>query len=265
MTGAPALASAAALRAGSGYVVYSMPPAPDGAGEQPRSVASWPGPVEVVHRDIPPRWGRALAEDLDRFRSVIIGPGMDPSQAREVADYLATTETSTVVDAGGLHGVAALADDGGVPRRTNILTPHDGEFAMLAGEPPGEDRIAAARALAARLQAVVLLKGPTTVVAGPDGRVMLSAAGDQRLATAGTGDVLSGIIGAGLAAGLDPLSAAAIGAEIHGLAAARARSVGLLAGDLPAAVADLLSETDLPSETDLLSQTDLLSETDLDG
>lgn len=267
MTGAPALASAAALRAGSGYVVTSVPPDADGgrsseqagsdkqrgsdeqAGSDERtpvvrssSDGPWPGPVEVVRREIPVRWGLAMAEDLQRFQSVVLGPGLAPSQAQEVAEYLATSETPTVVDAGGLHGVAALAEQGSGPRRTNVLTPHDGEFAMLAGQPPGEDRIASARALAARLEAVVLLKGPTTVVADPGGRVVLSTAGDRRLATAGTGDVLSGIIGAGLAGGLDPLSAAALGAELHGLAAGRGRPVGLLAGDIPAAVADLLSE-----------------------
>ena len=66
-----------------------------------------------------------------------------------------------------------------------VLTPHDGEYARLAGAPPGDDRIAAARDLAARVGAVVLLKGPTTVVAAPDGEVRLPTAGDQRLATAG--------------------------------------------------------------------------------
>ena len=72
-----------------------------------------------------------------------------------------------------------------------MLTPHDGEFARLAGGPPGDDRVAAARGLAASTGAVVLLKGPTTVVADPDGRALLVTAGDARLATAGTGDVLS--------------------------------------------------------------------------
>ncbi len=256
MTGAPALASAAALRAGAGYVVHSVPPRtgrpdhqdpdhqdldhqdPDGSAP---SAGPWSGPIEVVHREIPPGWGETTARELDRFRSAVLGPGMDPSQDRDVADFLAVAEIPTVVDAGALHGVAALTEDGRAPRRTHVLTPHDGEVARLAGHPPGQDRVAAARALAARLQAVVLLKGPTTVVADPDGRVMLSTAGDQRLATAGTGDVLSGIIGAGLAGGLDPLRAAAFGAELHGLAAGRSRPEGLVAGDLPVAVADLLS------------------------
>ena len=90
-------------------------------------------------------------------------------------------------------GAAAL-----LRRRTvaTVLTPHDGEYQLLTGERPQPDRIAAARALAAQTDCVVLLKGPATVVAHPDGNVLVSTTGDQRLATAGSGDVLSGIIGA---------------------------------------------------------------------
>ena len=99
-----------------------------------------------------------------------------------------------------------------------MLTPHDGEFERLAGARPGPDRIAAARALAADTGAVVLLKGSPTVVADPRGEVRVVAAGDARLATAGTGDVLSGVIGALLAQGLPALEAAAAGAWLHGRA-----------------------------------------------
>jgi NAD(P)H-hydrate epimerase len=122
-----------------------------------------------------------------------------------------------------------------------VLTPHDGEFARLAGGPPGEDRIAAARGLAARTGAVVLLKGPTTVVAEPGGRVALSTAGDQRLATAGTGDVLSGVIGALLARGAAPFHAAAAGAWLHGTAALAGPAHGLVASDLVDALPGVLS------------------------
>ena len=84
-----------------------------------------------------------------------------------------------------------------------MLTPHDGEFARLAGDSAGPDRIAAARGLAEAVGAIVLLKGPTTTVAHPDGRVRLNVADDARSATAGTGDVLSGVIGSLLAQGVD--------------------------------------------------------------
>jgi NAD(P)H-hydrate repair Nnr-like enzyme with NAD(P)H-hydrate dehydratase domain len=132
-------------------------------------------------------------------------------------------------------------------RRTerSILTPHDGEYARLAGSPPGDDRLAAARDLAGRLGVIVLLKGPLTAVAVPEGGppdVLLAAAGVPALATAGTGDVLSGVIGAFLARGLAAHPAAALAAHAHGRAAGRGRREGLVAGDLPDLLAAWLSQ-----------------------
>jgi NAD(P)H-hydrate epimerase len=101
------------------------------------------------------------------------------------------------------------------------VTPHDGEYARLRGAPAGDDRVGAARALARDSGCVVLLKGPTTVVADPGGRVRVVRAGTVALATAGSGDVLSGLIGATLARGHDALSAAALSAHLHGRAGAR--------------------------------------------
>jgi ADP-dependent NAD(P)H-hydrate dehydratase / NAD(P)H-hydrate epimerase len=105
---------------------------------------------------------------------------------------------------------------------------------------PGRDRMDAARRLAEQVGAVVLLKGPATVVAEPGGRVLVVTAGDERLATAGTGDVLSGIIGALLAQGLPGFAAAAAGAWIHGQAGRLGPARGLVAGDLPALVPRVL-------------------------
>jgi NAD(P)H-hydrate epimerase len=118
-----------------------------------------------------------------------------------------------------------------------VLTPHDGEYRLLTGRLPGPDRVDDARRLAAEQAAVVLLKGPTTVVAEPGGRALLVTEGDSRLATAGTGDVLSGMIGALLAQGVGPAEAAAAGAWLHGRAARRGPDRGLVAGDLPDLVA----------------------------
>jgi NAD(P)H-hydrate epimerase len=135
-----------------------------------------------------------------------------------------------VIDADGLHALRPGALDAAhVP----VLTPHDGEFARLHGSAPGVDRIASVRELAATMHAVVLLKGPTTVVAAPDGSTLLAASGDSRLATAGTGDVLSGIIGAFVASGVPGLQAAALGAHVHGCAARHGHAVGLVASDIP--------------------------------
>ena len=122
------------------------------------------------------------------------------------------------------------------------MTPHDGEFRLLCGTPPGRDRIAAARHLATELQCVVLLKGAATVVTEPDGRTVIVNSGDARLATAGTGDVLSGIIGALLAQRMAPFEAAAAGAWLHGRAARLGPARGFVAGDLPDLLVRLLAD-----------------------
>ena len=114
-----------------------------------------------------------------------------------------------------------------------MLTPHDGEYKLLTGQAPVADRLVAARALAADAARVVLLKGPATVVAEPHGATLVVTAGDARLATAGTGDVLAGVVGALLAGGLTAAHAAAAGAWVHGHAAERGHDVGFVASDLP--------------------------------
>src|SRR4029077_15616152 len=110
-----------------------------------------------------------------------------------------------------------------------VITPHDGEYASLFGSAPGADRLAPVRGAAAATGAIVLLKGSTTVVAEPAGRVLVVAAGSPRLAAAGTGDVLSGVIAALMARGVDGFEAAALGAHVHGRAAALGLAEGLVA------------------------------------
>jgi NAD(P)H-hydrate epimerase len=163
---------------------------------------------------------------------------------------------TVILDADGL----AAFDDADQLRRAIaegtrpvILTPHDGEYRALLGEPPGPDRVAAARRLAAATGAVVLVKGSLTAVsAAPGGaegpEVLLAAAGTARLATAGTGDVLSGILGAFVARGLSPPLAAALAAHVHGRAAATGPAEGLVAGDLPGLVSAWLSGALAPLE-----------------
>ena len=125
-------------------------------------------------------------------------------------------------------------------RSSTVLTPHDGEYALLTGRKPDADRILATRRLAFELGVVVLLKGPATVVADPGGDVLVVTAGDDRLATAGTGDVLSGVIGALVAQGIPAFQAAATGAWIHGRAARLGPRRGLIASDLLALIPDVL-------------------------
>ena len=228
MTGAAHLAARAALRSGAGYVRLSTP---GGSGHDG-------APTEAVQVALtPPGWGASL--DEDKIAAAVIGPGLGRDQGSEVDAALARLGCPVVLDGDGLT-TASMAAIRSRPGPT-ILTPHDGEFRTLTGAVPSHDRFAAARELAASTSAVVLLKGPVTVVADPAGRVLVATSGDQRLATAGSGDVLAGIIGALLARGTPAPKAAAAAAHVHGLAALGGPRVGLVAGDLPDLVAPTLS------------------------
>jgi NAD(P)H-hydrate epimerase len=238
MTGAAHLAARAAQRAGAGMVRVASP-----------GIDHDPGlPTEAVGVAVPPAgWDGAVLAELDRAGALLVGPGLGlgaPAGAG-VRQVVAGAPVPVVVDGDGLTALGAdLADVVGQRRAATVVTPHDGEFARLAGGPSGEDRIAAARGLARDTGAIVLLKGPTTVVAHPDGRVRLSTTGDARLATAGTGDVLAGIVAALVAQGLDPFRAAVAGAWLHGRAAEAGPARGLVASDVAAALPEVLGALD---------------------
>ncbi|MEY2458349.1 MAG: ADP-dependent NAD(P)H-hydrate dehydratase / NAD(P)H-hydrate epimerase [Acidimicrobiaceae bacterium] len=223
MGGAAALAAGGAQRAGAGYVRLSTPGADLG------TVV----PVEVVRTKVPHvGWDVDVLEGLTRFKALIVGPGIgiDPATAPSVQRVVLESSVPTVVDGDGL---TLLGTDVGLyAHPLTVLTPHDGEYERLMGQPPGADRIEAARALARATNATVLLKGATPVIADSDGRALLVTTGDARLATAGTGDVLSGIIGALLAQAMHPLRAAAAGAWLHGRASTLGPRRGLVASDL---------------------------------
>ncbi|MGO8874196.1 MAG: NAD(P)H-hydrate dehydratase [Acidimicrobiales bacterium] len=238
MYGAANYVTAGAGRGGAGMVRLGVPGA-EGSGLPAGSAVARALPLEGFEAEV--------LEEIDRFKSLVVGPGLGTSEATAAAvrRLVSGTAVATVVDADGLTALGGAERAARVmaarPAGSVVLTPHEAEFARLSGAAPGPDRIGDVRALAARTGAVVLLKGSTTVVAAPDGRVLLAAAGSGRLATAGSGDVLSGVVGAFLARGLGGLEAAALAAHVHGRAAARGRPEGLLAGDLPELVADVLS------------------------
>jgi NAD(P)H-hydrate epimerase len=228
MTGAAHLATRAAQRAGAGYVRLSVPGGEPGGG----------APTEAVQTPLAPSgWAREVLGGLDRFRAAVVGPGLGRGSDDDVRALVAGAAVPLVVDGDGL---TALGERPTVPASV-VLTPHDGEHERLTGSAPGPDRLAAARALAASSGATVLLKGSTTVVAEPGGRVLLAATGDARLASAGTGDVLSGIVGALLASGVPPFEAAAWGAHLHGLAGQAGPARGLVAGDLVERLPEVLA------------------------
>ncbi len=204
-----------------------------------------PGPKEEDPRAMV---RRALSGDTDRSVLETNGNGGDLPPGQRAVLQAAARRIGASPGAVAAAGTAFTADldasvralSGRLPGRT-VLTPHEGEFRSLTGNNVSADRFADVRRLAAATGAVVLLKGPTTLIARPDGWVDVVTTGDQRLATAGTGDVLSGVIGALLAQGLPTHKAAAVGAWLHGTAAASGLSDGLVAGDLPQLVAGVLS------------------------
>ncbi|WP_406330584.1 NAD(P)H-hydrate dehydratase [[Kitasatospora] papulosa] len=230
--GAAVLAVAGALRGGAGAVRYAGPGAD-------AVIARFP--ETLVHPGPPSKAGRVQAW--------VAGPGLGGSSAsaEAVADVLAA-DVPVLVDADGLR----LMDAAAVRARTaaTVLTPHAGEAAALLGvgrEEVEAGRLAAVRELAARYRATVLLKGSTTLVAEPgDAPVRVNPTGTSWLATAGSGDVLSGLAGSLLAAGLAPRDAASVGAYLHGLAARRAADGAPVAAQdvadaVPAAWRDVLA------------------------
>jgi len=240
MRGASQLCTRAAQRAGVGMIHVGSP----------GLTADEHVPGEAVAVGLADDgWDVAVLDELHRFHAVVIGPGLGRSEAvvRSTRRLVSAAAVPVVVDADGLNALGSASEVASVlaarPPGAGpvVLTPHDGEFTRLAGQPPGSDRMAAARHLAGMTGAVVLLKGSTTIVAAPGGTVLLAAAGDPRLATAGTGDVLAGVVGAFLAAGLPGPRAAALAAHVHGRAARLGRPVGLVAGDLPDLLAGALA------------------------
>jgi hydroxyethylthiazole kinase-like uncharacterized protein yjeF len=200
--GAAVLCTGAAVAATSGMVRY--------AGSAAAEVVShWP---EVV--------AAPSASAAGRVQAWVVGPGVGTDNAGAAALWFALeTDLPVIVDADALTILAAHPDLVTGRSAPTVLTPHAGEFARLAGSPPGDDRVAATRKLADQLGVTVLLKGNVTVIAEPGGPVYLNPAGQSWAATAGSGDVLSGILGALLAAGLPAGEAAAAAAFVHARAA----------------------------------------------
>ncbi len=185
-------------------------------------------------------------------RAVVAGPGFgtDERAATAIRALLVGYEGTVVVDADALTLYASRASELASARAKLILTPHAGEAARLLGSTADEieaDRFTAARTLAKKSKAVVVLKGAHTLIANPDGRVVACGAGNAALATAGSGDVLSGILGAN-ACNLQPFDAACVGVHLHAAAAdlwsAKAkppRHRGLLASEIADQVPDVLA------------------------
>lgn len=241
--GATRMSALAALRAGAGLVTLAV--AEEGYAIQAAAL------TEVM---VAPLAGfadlAALLEDTRR-NVVAIGPGAGADKETRRA-VLASLEAGKrcVLDADALtafaeepqtlwDAIAAATSEPSDPPA--VLTPHGGEFRRLFGDSDEESKLTATRRAAAQSGAVVLHKGPDTVIAAPDGEALIDIGGPPHLATAGSGDVLTGIVAACLAQGMPALSAAAAGVWLHG-AAARRHGRGMIAGDLIDALPEAIAE-----------------------
>jgi NAD(P)H-hydrate epimerase len=231
MTGAGRLSAQAALRAGAGLVTLAAPK------------AAWEIYAAALTCVIVRPFDGALEFDAlladHRRNAIVIGPGAGTGIAtRHCVTSALATKRAVVLDADALTSFAEQPDllfD--AIRGPCVLTPHEGEFGRLFAAKG--DKLARARSAAAASNAVVLLKGADTVIAAPDGRTVINANAPPELATAGSGDVLSGFIAGLLAQGMDAFDAACAGAWLHGEAGA-AVGLGLIASDLADALSPIL-------------------------
>jgi NAD(P)H-hydrate epimerase len=239
------MAALAAMRAGAGYVTVAAPASLE--------LSFTVRLLEAMMRPMPEQEGalnlealEPVVEAIQRADAVVLGPGLSrragaQALARELVNRI---DVPLVIDADGLNALAGHVDDV-LPHRPwpTVLTPHAGELGRLLGvdsDAVQAERLAHARETAKRTGAFVVLKGDDTLVAAPGGRVAISRGGAPGLATAGTGDVLSGVIGAMLAKGLAPAHAACAGVHSHvragQIAAAPNGPDGVIASDVIAAL-----------------------------
>jgi hydroxyethylthiazole kinase-like uncharacterized protein yjeF len=246
LTGAPRMAAEAAMRAGAGYVTAFIP-------ASVQAILATAGPPELMTRGLPDDGGGLTAagvasvlEASERGGALALGPGLGRGDgavafARELARDV---KVALVLDADGLNAHAGALGELTARAAPTVLTPHAGELGRLLGVGSDEverERLHHVRMAAEQAQAVVVLKGDDTLIAEPSGRMAVSPGGSPALATAGTGDVLTGVIAALLAVGLDTFTAAAAGVYLHaeaGREAARRQGAneGVLASDVIAAL-----------------------------
>ncbi|MEA2156267.1 MAG: ADP-dependent NAD(P)H-hydrate dehydratase / NAD(P)H-hydrate epimerase [Solirubrobacteraceae bacterium] len=240
LTGAPCLAAEAAMRTGAGYVTALVPASLELVFETRL--------LEVMTRALPDEDGalcsggvEAALGAVERAGALVLGPGAGRSDGAFafVRELAARAAVALVLDADGLNAHAGSLEQLADRSAPTVLTPHAGELGRLLGRSSAEierHRLPSAREAARRAGAIVVLKGDDTIVAAPDGTAAVNGLSAPALATAGTGDVLGGVIGALLAKGLDPFAAACAGVRRHAaagrVAAAAHGAGGVIASDV---------------------------------
>lgn len=244
-TGAAAMASLSALRAGAGLVTLGHPRSLNGIFASKLLEVMTESLPETASQCLSLKAREPILELARRMDAVALGPGIGLEAETQglVRELVRELPCPVVVDADGLSALAGHLGLLKEARGPRLLTPHPGEMARLLGSNVGSvevDRIETVRTVATVHGAVFALKGARTVIAGPEGPVLVNSTGNAGMATAGSGDVLTGIIGAFLAQGLAPVDAMRGGVYIHGLAGDIAAEGlgqdGLIAGDIMAAI-----------------------------
>jgi ADP-dependent NAD(P)H-hydrate dehydratase / NAD(P)H-hydrate epimerase len=239
MSGAVVLSATAALRMGAGYVTAGTTRSVDDSlsAALPEALTTVVSDTDVLGVDALDRF----ADVLDRAQALAIGPGLGrgDEQAALVEGVLARIDLPLVVDADGLNVLAGRTEHLRARTAPAVITPHPAELARLLGVATSDvqgDRLTSATEAAHRFQCTVVLKGFRTLIADSSGRVVVNPTGGAELATAGTGDVLTGVVAALLAAGLRPFDAAWSGVYVHGAAGSIAAEAldpsGVVAGDV---------------------------------
>jgi ADP-dependent NAD(P)H-hydrate dehydratase / NAD(P)H-hydrate epimerase len=247
LTGAPCLAAEAAFRADAGYVAVAVPESTLPVFEQ-RLLEAVKLPCPEDDGRISPRAIDPIVEFAGKAGAVALGPGLGRGSGPKelVRRLLAELDRPAVVDADALFELEPV--ERAAP---TVLTPHEGELARLLGKESSwvaGHRLEAARSGAERFGAVCLLKGADTIVAEPGRGVLVSDLGTPALATAGSGDVLTGVVAAFLAKGLEPRLAAAAAAAAQGVASTLVPQAGAVAGDVLRRLPTALSGSVLPND-----------------
>lgn len=254
-TGAGLLAAGAAMRAGAGLVTLATDALAGDAleGRMPDLMIERPLRFDGTHLGFDPS---RLQDAMDRKSALVVGPGLSTAPGGLfLLRHVLTSGLPTVLDADAL-GLLAQAAPGDRPTHAHcVLTPHPGEAARLLDTTTGTvqaDRPGALERLVESSGGVVVLKGPGTLIGAPDGRVAVASNGGPALATAGSGDVLAGLVGALLARSVPPFEAACAAVHLHGLAgdlgALRFTEHGLTASDLVSLVPEVLAQALRPAE-----------------
>lgn len=252
MTGAAILTAQGAIRSGAGLVIMGVPSSTLEVFETAVTEAI-KVPLPEVEGHLDAKAVDELGDRLERCRALAVGPGLGRApQAVAMVRRALDVPLPVVVDGDGLWALGQiLRDEPDVLRgraQGAVLTPHSGEFAYIGGDASPDDRIEAVREAAARLGAIIHLKGRRAITSSPQGTVWVNTTGNPGLATGGTGDVLTGVVGSLIAQGTDPVESTWAAAFLHGLAgdiaAGRVGRRPLAARDVPASLPNALRQVE---------------------